>query len=334
MFTIKNIRFTYCTSVIILSLFIVEKGEHQVKPLKADLLMLIATMCLASAYLFIKMGLGSLEVFNLNGLRFGIAFVIAGAIFYRKLRHINIKTLLFAMLQGFLLFAVVSSIAYGLKTTSTSNASFLVSLTVVFVPIISSVIFRQKMKPKMIYSILLAILGIGFLTIKFPFHFAMGDLFCIAAAVSYAFHIIVVGYSSKQSDPLCLGVLQLGFAALFSFICSFLFETPALPTTMQSWIAILSLGILCSATGFILQTIAQKYTTPTRIGLIFSLEPVFAAILGYFFANEIMSMTGYIGAALVLLSVFISSDMKLTHLSMLRSKLTNMPYPFLSNNKG
>ena len=330
MYVIKNIRFTCYPPIIILSLFIVEKEEHIVKPLKADLLMLVATMCLGSAYLFVKMGLGSLEVFNLNGLRFGIAFVIAAAIFHRKLRHINVKTLSFAALQGFLLFLVVSCIAFGLKSTSTSNASFLVSLTVVFVPLISAAVFKKKLDQKMIYSIMLAISGIGFLTIKFPFHFALGDLFCIAAAFSYAFHIIVVSFSSKNNDPISLGVWQLGFAALFSFICSFIFETPALPATTQSWLAILALGIVCSATGFILQTIAQKYTTPTRIGLIFSLEPVFAAILGYFFANEVMSVTGYIGASLVLLSIILSTDIKMNGLSILRDKIAKFQYPFLS----
>lgn len=324
MYSIKNIRFTCYSPIIILSLFIVEKEEHKVKPLKADLLMLFATMCLGSAYLFVKMGLGSLEVFNLNGLRFGIAFIVAGAIFYRKLRNINVKTLLFAVLQGFLLFLVVSSISFGLKSTSTSNASFLVSLTVVIVPLISAAVFKKKLEQKMIYSIMLAISGIGFLTIKFPFHFAIGDLFCIAAAFSYAFHIIVVGISSKKADPIALGVLQLGFAALFSFICSFLFETPALPSSAISWMAILALGIVCSAIGFILQTLASKYSTPTRIGLIFSLEPVFAAILGYFFANEVMSVTGYIGASLVLLSVILSTDIKLNPLSVWKNKLAKI----------
>lgn len=87
---------------------------------------------------------------------------------------------------------------------------------------------------------------------------------------------------------------------------SALFETPALPSTLPGWTAILALGILCSACGFILQPIAQKYTSPTRTGLIFSLEPVFAAMFGYWFAAEKLSMQGYAGAALVLLGIVAS----------------------------
>ncbi|EFU41084.1 hypothetical protein PVOR_15684 [Paenibacillus vortex V453] len=67
------------------------------------------------------------------------------------------------------------------------------------------------------------------------------------------------------------------------------------------------LSVVCSALGFILQTIAQKYTTATRTGLVFSLEPVFAAMFGFWFAHEIMNSVQYFGAALVFLSVVIAS---------------------------
>ena len=297
------------------------------KPIRADLVMLLATMCLGSSYLFIKMGLGSIEEFNLNALRFGIAFLVTAVLFHRRLHSIDKKTILYAALQGFLLFAVVSLIAFGLKSTTTSNASFLVSLTVVFVPLISTILFRKKLERKLLISIGLAITGIGFLTIEFPFEFAIGDLLCIAAAMSFAIHILVVGFTSKQVDPLKLGILQLGFAGLFSFLFSLLFESPTLPSTPQSWIAILALGLVCSAMGFILQTIAQKYTTPARIGIIFSFEPVFAAILGYFFAQEIMSTSGYIGASLVMLSIIISTGVMNSPIQAVKRKLFRSESP-------
>jgi len=85
---------------------------------------------------------------------------------------------------------------------------------------------------------------------------------------------------------------------------------PAWSSTTTSWLAILALSILCSAIGFILQIIAQKYTSPTRTGLMFSLEPVFAALFGYVFAQEILQAKGYIGAVLILLSVVLSSSQK------------------------
>jgi drug/metabolite transporter (DMT)-like permease len=277
------------------------------KPLKAELLLILVTLFWGSSYLFMKMGLDTMGEFNLIALRFGIAFLLAGSIFYKRLRQINLKTIKYASLLGFILFIVFTAITFGLKTTTTTNAGFLVSLTVIFVPLINIFVFKRKIELKLMISIMLAIIGIALLTIQLPFKITVGDLLCMATALFYAIHIIVVGFAAQEVDTLNLGILQLGFAGLYGLLFSFIFETPSLPETANGWIAILVLSIFCSALGFIIQVVAQKYTSPARTGLIFSLEPVFAALFGFLFAHEIMSINGYIGAALVLFSVILST---------------------------
>ncbi|MFC7679840.1 DMT family transporter [Paenibacillus sp. GCM10028914] len=294
------------------------------KPLKADLLIFLVTIGWGSSYLFMKMGLGSLGEFNLIALRFGLAFIVAGALFHRRLRKVNLTTLRYAMLLGLLLFLTFTAITFGLKTTTTSNAGFLVSLTVVFVPLISSFIFKKKIENKLIISVILAMSGIAFLTIQLPFTFTIGDLLCMAAAFFYAIHIIVLGSAAQKVDTLNLGILQLGFAGFYGLIFSSIFETPVFPSTREGWIAILALSMVCSALGFILQAIAQKYTTPTRTGLIFSLEPVFAALFGFWFAQELMDTKQFIGAALVLLSVVVST----VNISHLKRSIHRRPISF------
>jgi drug/metabolite transporter (DMT)-like permease len=294
------------------------------KPLKADLMILFITICWGSSYLFMKMGLDSLGEFNLIALRFGLAFLLAGVIFLPRLRQVNVKTIRYAMLLGFILFIMFTALTFGLKTTTTSNAGFLVSLTVVFVPLLHTFLFKKKIENKVVVSILLALTGIALLTIQLPFTFKIGDLFCIAAALCYALHINMVSTAAQKVDTLSLGILQLGFTGLYAFISSLLFETPVWPSTTHSWIAVLVLSVVCTAIGFIFQTIAQKYTTATRTGLVFSLEPVFAALVGFWFAHEFMNSNQYVGAALVFLSVVLSSvNVKVRR----RSTIKNRPIP-------
>ncbi|MFC3767516.1 DMT family transporter [Paenibacillus sp. GCM10012303] len=280
------------------------------KPLKAELLIVFVTVCWGASYLFMKMGLDSLGEFNLIALRFGIAFLLAAAIFGRRLLTVNMQTVRYAMLLGFLLFLVFTPIMFGLHTTTTSNAGFLVSLTVVFVPLISTVVFRKKIELSLILSVVVAITGIALLTVQPPFAMTSGDLLCMAAAFMYAIHIMVVSIAAQKVDTLNLGILQLGFAGLYGLVFSLLFETPSLPGSPGGWAAILMLSVVCSALGYILQTVAQKYISPTRTGLLFALEPVFAAVIGYWFAGEQLSPKGYIGAALVLLSIVLSTVKK------------------------
>ncbi|WP_026692656.1 DMT family transporter [Peribacillus kribbensis] len=277
------------------------------KPIRAELLLLLVTMFWGSSYLFMKMGLGSLGEFNLIALRFGLAFLLAGGIFFSRLRSLRWIELKYSMILGVILFLIFTCITFGLHTTSTSNAGFLVSLTVVFVPLINAFVLKRKIERKLAVSILLAITGIAFLTLKPPFRVAEGDLLCISAALFYAVHIIVVGHAAPKVDTLKLGILQLGFAGLYGLLLSFIYETPTWPDSLNSWVSILVLSVLCSAMGFILQVIAQRYTSPARTGLIFSLEPVFAALLGFVFAHETMSAKGCFGASLVLLSILLST---------------------------
>ena len=54
-----------------------------------------------------------------------------------------------------------------------------------------------------------------------------------------------------------------------------------------------------------LQPVAQQYTTASHVGVIFTLEPVFAAIVALVFAHEVLSVKAYIGALLMLASIFV-----------------------------
>jgi len=55
----------------------------------------------------------------------------------------------------------------------------------------------------------------------------------------------------------------------------------------------------------VIQAVAQQYTSASHVGVIFTLEPVFSGIVAYFFANEKLLPRGYIGAALMLLSLLV-----------------------------
>jgi drug/metabolite transporter (DMT)-like permease len=289
--------------------------------LKANVMLFIVTIFWGSSYLFMKMGLVVIQEFNLIALRFGIAFLLAGIVFYRRVIHVDYKTIKYAFLLGTILFLVFVFITFGIKSTSASNAGFLVSLTVIFVPLLLAVFLRKKPEIRILLGVSFALTGIGFLTLNNQFKTGSGDFLCILGALFYATHIIVTGKLTKDVDSITLGALQLGFTGAWGLLFSLLFETPQLPSTTEAWISVLGLGVLCSAIGFVVQTTAQKHTTPTHTGLLFSLEPVFAALFALTFAGEKLTTKGYLGAALVLFSVFITQiDINKPHFSYTKIK--------------
>ena len=104
---------------------------------------------------------------------------------------------------------------------------------------------------------------------------------------------------AKGNDALIISIIQLGVASLIGAAFMLFFEVPSLPETPLQWGAIMGLGLICSAYGFVVQPIAQRYTSAENIGLIFSLEPVFSALLSYIFLHEILPLRGYVGAAMI-----------------------------------
>ncbi len=218
---------------------------------KANLLMVIVTMFWGLSYTFMVMGLETLAVYNVVALRCIIAFFAAGILFYKRMIKVDFKTLKYAAIQGLLLFIVFALSLFGLETTSVSNAGFILSLTVVLVPIFSSFIDKKLPSKAVSFAIVSTMIGITVLTVQHSFTFQTGDILVAIAALSYSIYLLLNGRFTRSVESISYGIYQLGFAGLYALVLTLLFETPTLPNSTTSWIAILGLGIICSAFCFV-----------------------------------------------------------------------------------
>ena len=273
---------------------------------KANILMVIVTMFWGLSYTFMVMGLEVLEAYNVVALRCLIAFIIAGLIFLPKMLRVNKKTIFYASIQGALLFGVFSLSIIGLKTTSAGNAGFILSLTVVLVPIFTSFLEKRLPSRAVSFAIVATMIGITVLTLKESLSFQTGDILVAIAAVCYSVYLILNSKFTRDVESISYGVYQLGVAGVLGAIFTLAFETPQLPTTTIGWVAILGLGIICSAFCFVAQAVVQQYTSPTHTGLIFSLEPIFAALFALVFLGEGLTTQLLIGGAFILVGNFVA----------------------------
>ncbi|KZE69112.1 hypothetical protein AWM68_02270 [Fictibacillus phosphorivorans] len=260
------------------------------------------------SYVFMKLTVGSIPSLTIVALRFGIAFIVMMLIFHKKVFSVDVQTLKYSAIVGALLWGVFITLMYGIQHTTASSAGFLVSTTVILVPILQIFITKKWPTKEVTAGVILVSFGLALLTIGKDFSFAFGSYFCLAAAFLYAIHIIVTNHFARRVDALLLGIYQLGFASLFAAVGSFILETPVLPQTVIHWVAILGLALVCSAYGFVMQPLVQKYTTPESTGFLFSLEPIFAALFAFLFLKENMGLQGYVGAIILLCGVFIANS--------------------------
>lgn len=111
----------------------------------------------------------------------------------------------------------------------------------------------------------------------------------LLSAFIYASHIIVAKRFVEEVDPLALGVWQLGFGGLFSGVAAFTFGSFTLPSTPGEIVVVVALALICSAYGFITQTLVQPHVPAETTGFAFSLEPVCSAVFSFFLVGEILT---------------------------------------------
>ena len=255
--------------------------------------------------------LAELDPFTLNAHRFLGAFVIAGIFSWKKVLTVNRTTLKYSLLVGVALVFVYMGATFGVKYTSLSNSGFLCALTVIFTPIINRLVFRKRAGAKLTLVVIMCFVGIALMTLKDDFSIntenLRGDMLCLMCAVAYAVDLILTerAVSHEEVDAYLLGVFQLGVTGILNFMLAFIFETPHFPETAGVWGSVIFLSVFCTGIAFVLQPVAQQYTTASHVGVIFTLEPVFAAIVALVFAHEVLSVKAYIGALLMLASIFV-----------------------------
>lgn len=274
---------------------------------KADLLLVMVTAFWGASYFLTDLCLETMPPLSLNAFRFLVAFAVLGAVYFRKLRRISRKTLLYSLLIGCSLVMVYTCYVYGLMHTSISNAGFICALPVIFTPLLELVIYHKIPNRRFALALVLCTVGLGLMTLNDSFRPALGDIICMGTAIFYAVDLLLTDKAVRdpEVDPLQLGVCQLGVVGIIMLILTLTLEQPKLPQSPAAWGAALFLAIFCTGIAFVIQAVQQQYTTASHVGLIFTLEPLFSAIVAYFFAHEVLGLRGYIGAALMMFSLIL-----------------------------
>lgn len=302
------------------------------KPIFADLSLLLVTIIWGSTFVLVQNAIDFLEPFSFNSIRFlaaAILLIFCLLIFEKKqLKQLNLKLLLSGVFIGFWLFLGYATQTIGLLYTTSSKAGFITGLNVVLVPIFSMMLLKQFPNRNAVLGVLTATIGLFLLTMTDVTSLNRGDGFVFICAISFALQIIYTGKFSNKYPTLLLTVIQISTVAILSILSSFLFEdwkksvNPHILLKQDVLVALVITSIFATALAFLIQTNFQKYTSATRVALIFAMEPVFAAITGFYWANERLSYSALVGCCLIFAGM-IFAEMPTNKIPLLRK---NKPF--------
>ena len=283
----------------------------------ARLGLVFTTLAWGGTFVMVSEALKVSPPFAFGAYRFLVAFLVT-FIFVRG-NILNLKSLEIeaAIKCGFLLFAGYAFQNFGLwenvnyTKTTPSKSAFITSISVIMVPFILTILGIEKVKNMLWGAILLAIIGLYLLLDPVYEGINIGDLLTFLCAVCFALHIIIQDKYVKQDISISrFFLIQLLVVSLFSFICSLFFDNNTIIWNGQLINAILVTGIICTAMAIMIMVWAQQILSPSQTAIIFSLEPVFAALFSWIIIAEILGIQGWIGGLIVVIGVILAGKIE------------------------
>lgn len=269
--------------------------------------LIAVTVIWGGGFVASDMALESLRPFQIMTIRFLLASFLMGTASIRKLKGMTSGEIRAGMLMGAALFVGFAFQIVGLQYTTPSKNAFLTALNVVMVPFIAFVILKKKVGARSIAGAVMAIVGVGLLSLEKNLTLGIGDALTLVCAAGFAFQIFFTSEFVKKYRAVALNFVQMLTAVLLSFVSLFLFQETEFHVTAKGWLSVLYLGVISTALCYLLQTASQKYVDETKAAIILSMESVFGTLFSILILHEQVTLRMVCGCVIILAAVIVSN---------------------------
>jgi drug/metabolite transporter (DMT)-like permease len=207
---------------------------------------------------------------------------------------------------GLVLWLLYATQTAGIVYTTASNSGFITGLFIVFVPLLSWLAFRQRPGAGQLLAIGVAVAGLALLTGGLS-ELNRGDALTLVSAVLYAWQVLLADrHVGAGLDPYLLCFQQFLVTGGLSLAAAALLHAPlALPHGRLLW-ELLFLTLFPTLSAFQIQLVAQRVVPPLRTALIFTLEPVFAALFAWTLGGEQFIPLRGVGGLLIVAAMLLA----------------------------
>ena len=266
---------------------------------RADLLLITAAAVWGVSFVVVKEVLAVSSPLLFVAMRFTLATLVL-APFVGLRQRFSAAELRAGIVLTLLLASGFATQAVGLQYTTPARSAFIVALSSVLAPIVAVVAVRHRMNTLGMGALVVAGVGIYFLTNPSGGGLNRGDMWTLITAVVFGGHIVAVSEFSKRFDARRLVWLQLPGTAVGAGLAAALFEPLRLSWTGPFIGALVFTGVFSTALALIWQMRAQRFMSSMRASLLLCFEPVFATLTSWLYWGEEFSLIQGLGAGLIL----------------------------------
>lgn len=267
--------------------------------------MVAATLLWGGTFVVIRDSVASVAPAPLVLLRFAAATLVFAAVLPIARRRIGRAELLGGAAAGVCAAGGFLFQAIGLEDTSAGSSAFLTFAGTSFAAVFAWVLLGQRPGALLLAGIGLALAGSALLTLRTGLTVGPGEAWTLLGALCFALQIVAIARWAPRADPLALAAVQ--GATLTTVMLPWSGDAMTAARSLDG-AALLRLGYLVlagSVVAPVLQVVAQRDLPPGRVGLLFTLEPLFALGFAVTLGGERFDERWWLGAALILLAVIL-----------------------------
>lgn len=279
--------------------------------------LIFVSLAWAGSFVAVKLIVDEISPIDLGFLRFLIATPCIFLILFFKKGNLNVIKKEFWRLTILGLTGVTLLYIFqfsGIEYTTASTSAVLINLNVIFIAILSGVFLKEEFNINKIFGIFCSFLGVIVIifaqmtneNIVFSNLFLLGCLFIILSAFFWAIYSIVGKSLLVKYDNLTVTsyAFLLGSMFYLPFVVPRIFEE--IPkVSINGWIAVFYLGIICSVFGYVGWYYALSKTEASKTAVFLNLIPMFTIIISFFIA-ETPNILFFIGTAFIMMGIYIA----------------------------
>ncbi|WP_410016805.1 DMT family transporter [Sodalis sp. C49] len=273
---------------------------------RADLLLVATTLIAGFGWIFSKESLQGMPTFGFIGARFLLAAAFLLPFCFGRRNHI-IPAAIPGIIGVGCLQAV--SLLLWIYAVSLSHAlgegAFIMSLSMLFVPLAAWILFRMPPSRPFWESLPLALAGLALLTLTHGWQLSVSQFWFLCAALAQAVYFCVNSRFARLMPVLPLTCIQLFCTGLCGVALSWYYETWPAAIGADIWLWFAASAIIATSLRFLLQMAGQKKTSVANAAIIMVLEPVWTVLLATLWYGENMPAQKAVGCCLILLALIL-----------------------------
>ncbi len=281
------------------------------------LLQLLGALIWGLAFAFQSLGMESVGPFTFSAVRFAMATVVVFvfSFVHNKFGNSGKDPKACSWKNGRLwragiIIGVLLSLASNLqqigilKTDSVGKAGFITAMYIVIVPIFG-LFLKRKIGANVWVGIILAVVGLYFLTMSGSLTLTPGDLYLIACAVVFAIQILAIDTFAGEYDSVKLACIEFLTVTVTSGAVMLALEDVKLSSIMSAMIPLLYAGVLSGGIAYTIQIICQSRIEPSVASILMSAEALFSVLGGFLILHQKLTLREMIGSILMFAAILI-----------------------------